>query len=270
MDEIIRRQNANAFDSDNVRVALLNVALMATSFAVPYLLSTLYVLPSLPRSQPTPHGEANITINASLLLRSWLLSSSSSYSTYSTYTLYLIRGFLTLNLLLALHPLFRPTDACEDIPLTPAQRQLLGLPPMSRPATPQEQQQYVTPPRYSRSATPTGSSSSASSLRAAAAPLTSGSPLSGRGSASGSPSMFATVGGRESQIINSGGERRRLSYNSTGRSSPLSLSEFESAGSIGTPTKSGKASVALNSKWLYEKGRGSPRASPRASGSSFA
>jgi nucleoporin POM34 len=32
-------------------------------------------------------------------------------------------------------------------------------------------------------------------------------------------------------------------------------------GAVGTPTKSGKASVGLNSKWLYEKGRGSPRAS---------
>lgn len=48
-------------------------------------------------------------------------------------------------------------------------------------------------------------------------------------------------------------------------------------GSTGTPTKSngattttpvGKASVGLNSKWLYEKGRGSPRSGGGSGGGS--
>ena len=55
------------------------------------------------------------------------------------------------------------------------------------------------------------------------------------------------------------GERRRLSYTST-RSSPMSVSEFDAAGSVSTPSKANRASVGLNSKWLYEKGRASPNA----------
>ncbi len=67
----------------------------------------------------------------------------------------------------------------------------------------------------------------------------SGSPLT----PSGTPSNAAAAG-------------RRLSYNP--RSSPLGLSEFDAGG---TPTKvmgNPRASVGLNSKWLYEKGRASP------------
>lgn len=63
-----------------------------------------------------------------------------------------------------------------------------------------------------------------------------------------------------------GGNGRRSSYNisNSNRSSPLNfgMSEFDAAGSgsgsYGTPTKSSRASVGLNSKWLYEKGRASP------------
>jgi nucleoporin POM34 len=73
------------------------------------------------------------------------------------------------------------------------------------------------------------------------------------------------------------GGGRRLSYNATAsaRGSPLSLSEFEnigggglggSGGGLATPTKGGnKATLGLNNKWLYEKGRGSPGASLRGS-----
>ena len=164
-------------------------------------------------------------------------------------------GFATL-------PLFRQPDACEDVPLTPSQRKLLGLPPMSRSATPREEQQYVTPPRFARSGAGTPRSTS-SSIRAEAGD----SPLSGRGgggsgaldsslrkSFSGSPFGSPT-----------GSERRRLSYTS-GRSSPLSISEFDAAGNISTPTKGSKASVGLNNKWLYEKGRPGPWGSPSGAG----
>ncbi|KAK1057807.1 hypothetical protein LTR74_013879 [Friedmanniomyces endolithicus] len=225
--ELVQRQNANRFDATNVRIVGMNTASMATSILVPILIS--YILP-----------------------RSWLLIAEPYY----TYILIAIRLFFTLNILFAFTPLLKPRDNCDDVPLTPSQRQLLGLPPMSRPATPQEQQQYVTPPRYSRSATP---QSNTSSLRAQG----SGSPLNGRPlesstsqlrqrSVSGSPGLGPsplTYG------LKSGG--RRTSF----QSSPLSTPEFDAAGSIGTPTKSGKASVGLNSKWLYEKGRGSPRSS---------
>lgn len=52
--------------------------------------------------------------------------------------------------------------------------------------------------------------------------------------------------------------RRRLSYTSN-RSSPLTVSEFEAMGNpVGSPSagrKENRASVGLNNKWLYEKGR---------------
>lgn len=53
-------------------------------------------------------------------------------------------------------------------------------------------------------------------------------------------------------------ERRRLSYGAR-----ASSSELDAGGSMmgTTPTKiNNRASVGLNSKWLYEKGRGSPGA----------
>lgn len=209
--------------------------------------STRYV--RLPSPPGTPQN--HLTNKTDSLPRTWLLSTEP----YSTYTLYLLRLFFALNITLASLPLLRPQDPCEDIPLTPAQRHYLNLPPMTRPATPQEQEQYVTPPRYSRSATP---QSNTSSLRGNA----SDSPLDSslRRSTSGSPFGGGQIQQQHRASPFGDSNRRRLSFQST-RSSPLSTSEFDAVGSISTPTKSSKASVGLNSKWLYEKGRGSPRGS---------
>lgn len=146
---------------------------------------------------------------------------------------------------------------------------MLGLPPSKRPETAADQANYITPPRYSRSSTPR----STNSLRA----HTSGSPLTGSPADFGSsqqrpsngspysPSPLATksyesgfASRRES--VGGLGTTRRLSYGGSPRGSPssLNLSEFEAAGNIGSPSKGNKASVGLNSKWLYEKGRRSP------------
>lgn len=169
-----------------------------------------------------------------------------------------IQAFFLLNVLLACAPLFRAKDDMTDIPLTPSQRALLGLKPANTPLTPGEQ--YITPPRYARSSTPHSSTQRAGS----------GSPLSGRGVGGSSPSSFdRSIGGQTHYRSGSGsplvqralGESasRRLSF---GRSpSPLGQSVFDGAGMPGSPTPgvgSGKASVGLNSKWLYERGRGSP------------
>lgn len=178
-----------------------------------------------------------------------------SISSLPTYTLLILRLIFLFNIGLALLPLYRKPDACEDIPLTPSQRQLLGLPPLSRPATPQEKEQWVTPPRYARSASGTPQSST-SSLQAEA----SNSPLNFSGrrtSMPASPAFRSTSGSPLGglQARHGSGERRKLSYTAN-RSSPLSISEFDSVGSINTPTKSNnRASVGLNSKWLYEKGK---------------
>lgn len=172
-------------------------------------------------------------------------------------------------MLLSLTPLFRPRDTCDDIPLTDTQRTRLALPPRSRPASPAEIQSYVTPPRYSRSATPGSGNSTRGGAQGSESPL-------GRGLASpleNSLRRESFNSTRRLSPLNANGSgsgvdhRRRLSFQTSGRSSP---SEFEawggSVGSVGTPTKSGKASVGLNSKWLYEKGRGSPRGAASGSG----
>ncbi|KAF2768723.1 hypothetical protein EJ03DRAFT_375074 [Teratosphaeria nubilosa] len=218
LEEVIRRQNATRFDGSNVRIIGINVALIAASFLTSAF--AYHYLPSTTLQTVEP---------------------------YATYILYILRFFFTANIGIAIFPLLRPHDTCEDIPLTPAQRAQLGLPPMTRQATPQEKEQYVTPPRYSRSNTP----QSGSSLRAEASdsPLGArgGSPLDGSFRRSASKSPF-------------GSSKSRSSFRD---SSPLlGGSEFDAVASLGTPTKSNnRASVGLNNKWLYEKGRGSPRSS---------
>ncbi|KAK4501628.1 hypothetical protein PRZ48_007437 [Zasmidium cellare] len=250
MDEIIRRRSATNFDGSNTKNILLNAGCILATFFVPGLLY-----------QILPHE--------------W----SRSIHPYPVYVLWILRALFLANIGIATAPLWRTPDACEDIPLTPSQRELMGLPPMSRPATPQEKEQYVTPPRFSRSNTPRSASSS---TRAEV----SGSPLSGRGTPLDNTGSFLRTSPFDSQRRNSGsmsplaggsavrsgggGERRRLSYtNTSNRSSPLSFSEFDSSGSLQTPTKGSKPSMGLNNKWLYEKGRGSPRASPGTSRSSL-
>jgi nucleoporin POM34 len=191
---------------------------------------------------------------------------------------------MLLNILIATLPLWRKPDACEDVPLTPRQRSLLGLPPMTRPATPHEQEQYVTPPRFSRSATtPTSRTSSLNATRGGSSPLSGrGTPLDGgsgsfrltTSSATGSPwgspaqgnQLRRTESGNSSLLLGggggdyseSGGERRRLSYTAlSNNSSVLDISGFESIARMETPTKEKRASVGLNNKWLYQRDRGS-------------
>ncbi|KAK4565746.1 hypothetical protein LTR86_003595 [Recurvomyces mirabilis] len=242
MQEVIRRQNANRFDASNMRVIGLNIGFMVTSIFIPLFAWNMY-------GQSSGTSMTSTDTPASLP-HPWILAAEP----YSSYFLYLLRAFFTINIILAFAPLFRPKDNCDDVPLNPSQRQLMGLPPMSRPATPQEEAQYVTPPRYSRSATP----QSSNSLRAQA----SGSPLSGRGPGTpmDSSQLRRSVSGspRPSTLGTPTGQHSRSSF---GRNSPLSTLEFDAAGSISTPTKNNKASVSLNSKWLYEKGRASPRSS---------
>jgi nucleoporin POM34 len=188
---------------------------------------------------------------------------------YTAYILHAVQLLLLINMAITLAPIFRRPDACEDIPLTPQQRHALGLPPMSRPATPQEEAQYVTPPRYSRSATPRSSFGSAGSFADSMRVQARASPLSGRGSpnldssitlpfgsarrgsSSGSPFSASPL---KDKIFNTSELGRRGSFGSSRGS--LMGGDFDQMNSPGA--KSGRASVGLNSKWLYQKGRNSP------------
>ncbi len=122
-------------------------------------------------------------------LRCWLLTRrcsrlSDEFKTqYAGWTWLVLQLVPVLNIALALLPLLRKKDDIEDIPLTPAQRRLLGLPPSSNPATPGSK--FSTPPRYSR--TPSISASVGSNRSYASSPLSGkGSPATGA-RLSGSP-----------------------------------------------------------------------------------
>lgn len=181
--------------------------------------------------------------------------------------IFAIRSLLVVNIGVALLPLARRyyPDDIADIPLTPSQRQSMGLDPnVATPQTPGSayaSPNYVTPPRYqkstprssfSNSADRTGQSPLSGSPRASMAKSTSNSPFSPN---TGSPLFQKALGG--------GSATKRLSYDSRG--SPLSSSLFgdsSASNTPGTPTPgTGKASVGLNNKWLYEKRRDSPRSS---------
>lgn len=228
-DEITKRQHATIFDDRNARIILWNGSYFVSSFIVP----------------PMASG--------------WVLFSPifrllNTFSPYPFYIMLVLRILLLLNIGVALLPLFRRKDDLADIPLTPSQRVAMGLDP--NVATPQiPGSSYVTPPRYARS-TPRSSRSNTGDRKPNQSPLSGRSSPLGMSSnspfsPSASPLLQKAVGGSVAT--------RRLSYD---RQSPLGASLFadsSSSNTPGTPTPApAKASVGLNNRWLYERGRASP------------
>ncbi len=184
---------------------------------------------------------------------------------YSTFPLLLLPLLLAFNILVALSPLVRRKDHLTDIPLSAAQRALLGLDPSAAsPATPAAE--YITPPRYPRSSTPVvaspgsrASSYSDSPLSGKGGPLLNGLQARSRSphSATGSPSWQRAMHGANKEVT------RRSSY---GSPSPFGAGAGGASSVMGapatpSPTVGKGASVVLNSRWLYERGRGSPGSS---------
>jgi len=218
IDEIVRRQNASNFSSDNVKKILYNVGGITVAY---FLGKSLYdAFPSL-------------------------FQQGKSFYDYGNYAHYLVQFIFVYNILVALSPLLRKPDDISDIPLTPAQRKLLGLPPSSAPPTPGSQ--YSTPPRYARTPTPLSGSPATRNID-------SGSPLSGKGSpTSGNiPQPIFSPGSRIGGGLDGS---RRYSYGSPsplGPGGPRGVPETP-----GTPSPSAAkgVNIGLNSKWLYDKGR---------------
>ena len=172
----------------------------------------------------------------------------------------LLRIILFCNIVMAFLPLVRRKDDLVDIPLTPSQRALLGLDPNATPPiTPGTQ--YITPPRYPRSSTPRSGTPGSRSSGAANSPLSrKESPSFGRQGSdspftpSASPLWQKAVGGSRDPA-------RRHSYGSPSPLGPgMNGKDMSVLGTPNTPSPStGRGvSVALNSRWLYERGRGSP------------
>lgn len=154
----------------------------------------------------------------------------------------------TYNTVVAFLPVFRKKDDLSDIPLTPGQRNLLGLEPSSRPPTPGSQ--YVTPPRYAKVSTPLSGSPSRRGSYSNSPLSASGSPSASPFSPSTSPLLHKTMAGGG---LNGG---RRSSY---GTPSPLGFGatrmNLPETPSTPSPLAGKGSSVGLNNRWLYEKGR---------------
>lgn len=218
-DEIARRQNATTFSERNLKQAMYNMTGVVVLWVVARFLWNNF--PSF-------------------------FHEGMAFDPYATYTYHGLQLLFTYNTIIAFLPLFRKKDNLSDIPLTPGQRKLLGLAPSSKPPTPGSQ--YATPPRYTKVPTPL-SGSPASRGSYPTSPLsTSGS--TGSAFSPGSPLLQKTMAG--------GGLNgaRRSSY---GTPSPLGPggSRMSLPDTPGTPSPlTGKgASVGLNNRWLYEKGR---------------
>ncbi|KAM0813507.1 putative Nuclear pore complex component [Seiridium cardinale] len=231
LQEITRRQNASTFSDKNVRKIAWNVAAITLVTA---LISIVYKYTPI-----APYGGLANTI-------SW------------AYRLFLCAPIFNIGL--ALLPLVRPKDDLSDIPLTPGQRKLLGLQPSSAPPTPGSV--YSTPPRYSRTPSISGSTGSKRSFSGFDSPSAYRSPTEGNSgglgaygpafSPAGSPLIHKALNGARRSSLGSIG-----SPGSLGKSFGASTSIFGGGPDSPSPSPlNGKRStVALNNKWLYERGR---------------
>ncbi|KAK1760787.1 nuclear pore complex component-domain-containing protein [Echria macrotheca] len=259
LSEITQRQSRSVFSEKNTQQIVYNtIALVITLFA---------------RNATAPH------------LSKLLGADAREYLSWAYLVLLAIPVY---NIIRACLPLFRAPDDLADIPLTPAQRKLLGLPPLDKGSPTPDPKEYSTPPRYSR--TPSIVAGSPASLRSynssptpnLASPLSvNNSPVAGVVGAGHSPRLGklglasprsvnnspAGLGSGPSPLLNKaigGGGLRRSSFG--GSSSQFGVSTATSLLGEGpsTPTPVGgkRSSVSLNNKWLYERGR-------RSSGNSW-
>ncbi|KAL6704513.1 hypothetical protein ACN47E_008142 [Coniothyrium glycines] len=238
-DEIARRQYATTFDESNVRAIVANAGLLFLSLYGNDITANLSWL-----------GYVATPVNAVV-----------KAVPYSYWAIFLIRLVFIANVAYALAPLVRRyyPDDIADIPLTPSQRASMGLKAGTpTPAADFTSPNYVTPPRYQRS-TPRSGSFSNHAENSSQSPMT-GSPRAALGrSTSNSPFSPNNTGSPLFQrALNAS---QRLSYGGSPMSSSL-FGDSSSSAAPGTPTPAtGKASVGLNNKWLYEKRRDSPKSS---------
>ncbi|KAI1745945.1 nuclear pore complex component-domain-containing protein [Xylaria scruposa] len=222
--EITRRQEASTFTDKNIKRILINLLLLVTLIILHFL-----VRKTLPTKRSAP--------------RVW---------TFFNYTYYTLLAVPLCNIAITLWPLFRKKDDISDIPLTPGQRKLLGLPPSSAPPTPGST--YSTPPRYARTSSGSASMarrsfSSSPILNHSPSPQDSPTPV-GNGSGITSPNYHllqrALFGARRSSIS---------SPNPLGVSISSEASIFGSGPETPSPSPASKrSSVGVNNKWRYDKG----------------
>ncbi|CAK7222832.1 hypothetical protein SCUCBS95973_004970 [Sporothrix curviconia] len=258
MDEITRRRAATVFTEANLKTFVYNAVALAAVFLVGNGSGTPFV-----QLRRLAHTLAPQQHNDLLVL--------------------IINAVLVINMVRSLLPLFRKPDTLSDIPLTPSQRKLLGLPSIKASSAPNAV--YTTPPRYARTPSVSGSAASiAAATRGSGSGSGSGSgndtttsfsksftgsPISGSplfpkarpangGVANGSGSPFSPTSPFQSTRKASFGSPGTLGGSTPGaQGASNSLFSDSTMSSLpGTPSPTGKRlSMGLNNKWLYEKGR---------------
>ncbi|KAI1469703.1 NPCC-domain-containing protein [Daldinia caldariorum] len=236
LEEITQRQEATTFSDKNIKRIAVNIIVLITLIILHSLAAR-----ALPSKKSFPYAV-------------W---------SYARYAYWAVLAIPLFNIGTNLLPLIRPKDDLSDIPLTPGQRQLLGLPPSSAPPTPGSA--YSTPPRYSRTPSISGSTGS---KRSFSSPTRS--PASNYGSLSGgngnvnlaglgspqSPLLQKAMNGARRSSISSLGSSGMLGA-STGFSSSAGFSSSFYGGVPDSPSPSPVAgkrnTVGLSSKWMYER-----------------
>lgn len=253
LEEIIRRQDAATFTEKNVRRIAVNVVVLCLIMLCHNLIARM-----LPAKRQFPQLVWN----------------------YARYVYWAVLSIPLFNIGANLLPLARQKDDLADIPLTPSQRKLLGLPPSSAPPTPGSV--YSTPPRYSRTPSISGSAGSKRSFSSSPrSPFSNnGSPTPGNGI--GNLSGLGGIGSPSSPLLQKAmNGARRSSFGSLGSpgsslgaglgatlgtslGASFSTSLGASTGSFyggvpdspsPTPAAAKRSTVGLNNKWLYERGR---------------
>lgn len=250
LQEITRRQNASTFSDKNVRKIAWNIAAIAAATA---LIAVLH------KYVPFSYVQARSFQSSRDTLLTYCRLSGNFGSTIGwAYKLFLCVPLFNIGV--ALLPLARPKDDLSDIPLTPGQRRLLGLAPSSAPPTPGSV--YSTPPRYSRTPSMSGSTGSRRSFSAMdSASAYRNSTEGNSGGLGGLGPVYSPAGSPLIQKAMDGA--RRSSIGSIGSPSPLGKSFGASTSIFGggldspspSPANGKRSTVALNNKWLYERGR---------------
>ncbi|KAK5938067.1 hypothetical protein PMZ80_009656 [Knufia obscura] len=152
MNEVAKRRAASSFTSRNVQTIGLNVFALLMIW-----LSSGYTYPAY--VQPSDSDNVAAQLLTGPRLNTIIRQTNLDKLALSASQIFLLVRFILLsNIYFALRPILpyvSKPDTIEDIPLTPSQRALMGL-PRSKSNTPtspagEGSANYITPPRYRRS-----------------------------------------------------------------------------------------------------------------------
>jgi nucleoporin POM34 len=163
--EIIARKKKSEFSQASLPTVAINILALIATFALQNVVFSMCA-----STASSSYYNTDTSYRTVPLLSSTFLSTQAATDT-TALLVWLSRLLFAMNLLTSLRPAIpylSTPDNIEDIPLTPSQRSLLGLPP-SKTSTPTGSplatgSAYITPPRYQRRPSSTASSPSNSTF----------------------------------------------------------------------------------------------------------